>query len=221
MAKAKSDTKKIWIIRVVVAAVLIAALALSLIWTDAINEKLGLVGVKESAYGGNSLDTALAGGTATEDDVGKDLNVHFVDVGQGDACIIEFPDERTMLIDAAKAKDRDKLLTYIENNIKGSDGNTIAYFDYAILTHPDEDHCGGMGEVLTKYPAKTFYRPNVAATYDKNDFKDPLADQIIAATNDSKYNKKDTKAYDAAIEAGYNLSRKTGSKPPCISPTRP
>ena len=209
-AKAAERNKKIWLLRVIVAAVLIAALAVSLIWTDAINRKLGLVTVKESAYGGNSLETALAGGDATADEVGKDLNVHFVDVGQGDACIIELPDERTMLIDAAKAKDCDKLLTYIEDNIKDASGQTITYFDYAILTHPDEDHCGGMGEVLSTYPAKVFYRPNVAATYAKNAFEDPLADEIIAATGGNKNNQKDTKSYDAAIEAGYNLDRKNG-----------
>ena len=206
----KERNKKIWLLRLIVAAVLIAALAVSLIWTDAINKKFGLVGVKEEAYGGDSIETALSGGDGSVAEIGKDLNVHFVDVGQGDACIIELPDARTMLIDAATAKDRGKLLTYIEANIKDESGHTITYFDYAILTHPDEDHCGGMGEVLSTYPAKVFYRPNVAATYDKNEFEDPLAAEIIAATAGNKYNQKDTKAYDTAIEAGYNLSKKNG-----------
>lgn len=202
----KDASKKVWIVRVAVAAVLVAALLISLIWADAIDRKFGLVKTVESAYDGNSVDEVLAPG-----EIGENLNVHFVDVGQGDACIIEFPDDKTMLIDAGDTKSKNKtaLLSYIEENINDDEGNDITHFDYAILTHPDSDHCGGMYDVLTKYPAEVFYRPNVYSTYTKNGFTDP-ATNILQETNNSKNNQKDTAAYGKAIEAGYNTTKING-----------
>ena len=131
----------------------------------------------------------------------SELNVHFLDVGQGDSCIIELPDGKKMLIDAGENKKASKqaILGYIEENIKSADGKTIEYFDYAILTHPDSDHCGGMAAVLGEYPAKVFYRPNVYADHSGN-FTDP--EEGIKSLG--KNNIKDTAAYYNAIKAGYN-----------------
>ena len=110
------------IVRAVIALILIAGLLLSLIWTDKINRKLGLVPAADSAQ--NEQQTPDTG-TVTE--LGDDLNVHFVDVRQGDACIIEFPDDKKMLIDAGENNKTDKtaLLNYIEENIKDAEGNNI------------------------------------------------------------------------------------------------
>ncbi|MDE6397836.1 MAG: MBL fold metallo-hydrolase [Clostridiales bacterium] len=201
MAKETKSGKKIWAARVVLAAVLIAALLVSLLWTDAINRKFGLIQTEEKPYDGEYTAQEVL-------ELGGDLNVHFVDVGQGDACIIEFPDERTMLIDAGDThtKNKQNLLDYIEKNINDAEGNDITYFDFAVLTHPDSDHCGGMYDVLTKYPAKTFYRPSVYSSYTKNGFTDP--DTSIDRTN--KNNVKDTAAYGKAIEAGYNADKING-----------
>ncbi len=207
--KAKESNKKIWIARVVLAVVLIAALLISLLWTDAINRKLGLVKTVESAYDGNSTDEVLSPG-----EVGENLNVHFVDVGQGDACIVELPDNKKLLIDAGDThkENKDKLLSYIEEHINDAEGNDIRYFDYVILTHPDSDHCGGMGDILSKYPAKTFYRPNVYSSYAKGDFSDPAKPTVQASVSAEleKYNSKDTLAYYNAIRAGYNPDKVNG-----------
>lgn len=229
---AKSESKKIWIVRFAVAVVLIAALLISLIWADAINEKLGLVKVKEEAYGGNSLDTALSGGTATEAEVGDDLNVHFLDVGQADTCIIELPDDKNILIDAGNNDDKyiAYIKEYINEKIKNDDGSSITYFDYVILTHPDADHCGGMAKVLESYPAKKFFRPAVYAYNAKNPFEDPAKEildgltvngeamtyeEVIAVepsklNGSGKYRTKCTATYEKAIEAGYNYDQVNG-----------
>lgn len=195
------NNKKIWLVRITVALILIAALLVSLIWTDAINRKFGLIKTEEKPYDGEYSAQEII-------ELGGDLNVHFVDVGQGDACIIEFPDERTMLIDAGDTHTKNKtaLLDYIEENINDAEGNDITYFDFVVLTHPDSDHCGGMYDVLTQYPAKTFYRPSVYSSYTKNGFTDP--DTSIDRTN--KNNVKDTAAYGKAIEAGYNQDKING-----------
>ena len=60
------------------------------------------------------------------------LTVHFIDVGQGDACIVELPDGRTMIIDAGEnnKSTEAKLDQYIAANVADSDGeDSECYFD--------------------------------------------------------------------------------------------
>ena len=110
------------------------------------------------------------------------LQVHFLDVGQGDCSIIKLPDDKTILVDAGDNinKYKQKIIDYIDSNFPQLD-----YFDYAILTHTDADHSGGMKEVLTNYPAKTVYRPNVISSY--SGFTDPVIaiTQNISITDDN------------------------------------
>ena len=88
-----------------------------------------------------------------------ELAVHFVDVGQGDAIIIELPDGKNMIIDGGDGKSGRKtaLHTYIEYL-------EIEKFDYLMLTHSDEDHVGGLVSVVEKYEISTFYVPEVSTT---------------------------------------------------------
>ena len=188
---AKSSSKKMWIFRIVTTLVVGVALLISVIgFEDKINGALGLTKVSETKYEGTTSSEVI--------ELGGEMSVHFVDVGQGDACIVELPDDKTILIDGGDKDSEvaDNLLAYIENYIKTDDGKTIEYFDYAILTHPDADHCGSMDKVLNEYPAKNFYRPNVLATY--KGFTDPGKANLI-----SGYGEKETREYMSAIEAGH------------------
>lgn len=83
-----------------------------------------------------------------------ELRLHFVDVGQGDAIVAEFPDGRTMIVDAGceAYTARSALLRYI--NALG-----IEKFDLAAVTHPDEDHAGGMDDVLSCFGARKVFLP--------------------------------------------------------------
>ncbi len=175
--------------RLIIALVIVAALAVSLFFAQNINYALGLKSVSESAYDGDSTQKVLNGS-------GGSLNLHFVDVGQGDACIIELPDGRTMLIDSGERDSDDTLIKYIEANIKDDEGKAVTGFDFAVLTHSDSDHCGEMKDVLTRFPADTFYRPNQQATY--KGYADPGTADLYG-----DYSGKDTMKYKEAIEAGY------------------
>ena len=187
MAKTESANKT-RIVRICLAVLLIAALLCSLVWTDKIETKLG-------------WRTSEPVNDAQVTEFGKDLNVHFVDVGQGDACIVELPDDRTRLIDAGDHHTENKkaLLSYIDEHIKQPNGDTIEYFDFVILTHQDRDHCGGMYDVLTAYPAKTFYRPNVYSDNDDDTFIDPETTIKTLGKN----NICTTDTYDKALMAAY------------------
>ena len=93
-------------------------MGISLIWETKINITLGF-GSKEVA------------GVARES---IDLDVHFVDVGQGDATLVTCGGH-AMLIDAGD----DTRGTAIQNYLQKQ---KITRLDYLILTHPDADHIG-------------------------------------------------------------------------------
>lgn len=82
--------------------------------------------------------------------INGDLEVHFIDVGQGDAIFIELPNKDTMLIDAGPSSG------IVPNYIKSQGYSDI---DYVIATHPDADHITGMPEVLNTFEVGTFYMP--------------------------------------------------------------
>ena len=99
----------------------------------------------------------------------NELVVHFVDVGQGDASVIIFPNGQTMIIDAGPKTSQNLLIEYIRDNVKHISNNVI--IDYLILTHPDTDHSGGMCAIFEQFDVKHFYRPNIASkSEDTNQF---------------------------------------------------
>lgn len=75
------------------------------------------------------------------------LEVHFIDVGQGD-CTLLLSDDKVMLIDCAE----EIYGTAIQNYLQKRD---IKKIDYLILTHPDADHIGGAATVITKFDVET------------------------------------------------------------------
>lgn len=84
------------------------------------------------------------------------LRIHFIDVGQGDSTIIEFPDNKTMIIDGGN----DTLK--VQNTIlKYTASLKIEKFDYLIATHSDTDHVGALDAVLETYGSKSIYMPYV------------------------------------------------------------
>ena len=83
----------------------------------------------------------------------NELTVHYIDVGQGDATLIEC-DEQYMLIDAGN---NDKG-TLIQNYLMKQGVETL---DYVIGTHPDADHIGGLDVAIYKFDCETIILPDV------------------------------------------------------------
>ncbi|MGH2670935.1 MAG: ComEC/Rec2 family competence protein, partial [bacterium] len=73
------------------------------------------------------------------------LHLTVLDIGQGDATLIEGPDGTAALVDGGV--DPDLTLRRI--------GQTLPFherhIEVVILTHPHQDHLGGLGEVLRRY----------------------------------------------------------------------
>lgn len=85
------------------------------------------------------------------------MKVHFIDVGQGDATLIQTPSNKTILIDAGDRDWSGKVVDYI--NRQGI--NTI---DVIIVTHPHADHIGGMTDVINSLKVEEIYMPKVFHT---------------------------------------------------------
>jgi Predicted hydrolase (metallo-beta-lactamase superfamily) len=82
----------------------------------------------------------------------KQMEVHFIDVGQGDATLITC-DGHSMLIDAGD----DSKGTAIQNYLQKQ---KIQKLDYLILTHPDADHIGGAPVIITKFEINKVFVSN-------------------------------------------------------------
>ncbi len=68
------------------------------------------------------------------------LEVHFIDVGQGDASLV-ISDGETMLIDGGNPGDSNLIYTYLKKH-------GIKHIDYLVNTHPHADHVGGLAGAL-------------------------------------------------------------------------
>jgi len=88
-----------------------------------------------------------ASGWVNEDHVRDDpgLKVFYVDVGQGDGCIVESP-QGIMLIDGGPNKNFYKFLRYRYRHLLRK-GETI-HINSVVVSHPDADHFAGLTHVL-------------------------------------------------------------------------
>lgn len=123
---------------------------ISLIFGYNIFQKEG-IGLEESPYADalvNKNNSSNSDNLANFNSSSDNLKVHFVDVGQGDAAIIELKGHY-MLIDAGTNASESTLIEYI--NKLG-----IKKFDYVIGTHAHEDHIGGMDLVIKNYDIDRF-----------------------------------------------------------------
>lgn len=75
---------------------------------------------------------------------GRELEVYFLDVGQGDAIFIQAPGGNQVLIDGGPNKavlgELARVMPFYDRSI-----------DMVIESHPDSDHIGGLPEVLNRY----------------------------------------------------------------------
>lgn len=104
---------------------------------------------------------------------GDTLEVHFIDVGQGDATLIR-QGEHAMLIDAGN---NDKGIT-VQSYLQYLGVETL---DYVIGTHPDSDHVGGLDVILYKFSWETVFLPDLEK--DTRTYQDVL--QVIQDKNKS------------------------------------
>src|SRR4051812_15779162 len=98
--------------------------------------------IKEQPGGGGSSKPSAPLGKAQ-------LQVHMLDVGQGDSLLIITPEKKYVLIDAGLAQAGDRVIAALEKY-------QVDHIDLAVATHPHADHIGGMPKVLNAITVKKF-----------------------------------------------------------------
>ena len=86
------------------------------------------------------------------------LHVHFLDVGQGDAILVVSPEGAKALVDGGPHVQG--ATRALGRYLSGRDRD----LDLVVLTHPDEDHLGGLPEVLHRYDVDAVADTGMAST---------------------------------------------------------
>ena len=91
----------------------------------------------------NSFQSLAAPTKSTKQTITDTMEVHYIDVGQGDSTLIKCG-EHFMLIDAGDDSKGTLIQSYLQKQ-------NVDKLDYLILTHPDADHIGGAPVIITKF----------------------------------------------------------------------
>lgn len=98
------------------------------------------------------------------------LKVRYVDVGQGDGTVVEFPDGKTMVIDTGTDGGQ-RVIDTLE-----ADGRTTV--NWLVATHPDADHIGGLDEVLYATDVSQVWAPKATnSTHAYTNFLQAVKDE--------------------------------------------
>lgn len=114
----------------------------------------------------NKSDTttdALPTATSSDTEVNQttlaesgDVQVHIIDIGQGDSILIQ-SDNDTVLIDGGNKGKGDEVIDYLTE--KG-----ISTLTAVVSTHPDADHIGGLATIIHEMNVESVYAPRVTHT---------------------------------------------------------
>ncbi len=124
--------------------------------------------------------------------VDSNYKVHFIDVGQGDCALLQFPDGKNMMIDTGVSSSKNNLVRYL-------DALEVTQIDYLILTHPDSDHIGNASTIFEMYDIVSVYLPPIYSKYDEENNLD---------TN-KNYKTKTSNVWSKVVESAYNEKKST------------
>ncbi len=130
---------RLWVLALLCcSALLMASRQLALPLVQEVSDALGLYDEGKAA----AVTTAVTGET----------QLHFIDVGQGDATLIAQSGEYA-LIDAGFADATEDLLAYLQSL-------EIETIQVLVMTHPHADHIGAMDEIIDTFAIETVILPD-------------------------------------------------------------
>ena len=151
------------------AGIALATLTVALYFSAALTQPLpttlsttGSSGQQTAVQAPGESSQSDSGAPSTTAQASANVTIKFIDVGQGEAILIALP-EKTMLIDAGPTGSAPKIAQVLQELGRNK-------IDYLVATHPDEDHIGGMADIISNTQIGTIYAPNKTnntATYRK------------------------------------------------------
>ena len=206
MAKKSSAKLSKNVIIAVIAIILILAVALTVIYFAApsVFDRIAAFFTQSNENKGENP----GGGSALQRGEG-DLQIHFVDVGQGDCILILFPDGKDMLIDCGTTKggDLDTTLSYISAYI------TDGQIDYLMITHGDSDHVEYVDEFIETYDIDNIFMPNVKSLPSGTASSNKYQEQIATLDKDKVALFKDPDTLSSNVYAEFFIAALT--EPDC------
>lgn len=113
--------------------------------------------------------------TATQIPTNSTFEVHFIDVGQGDAALV-LCDNEAMLIDGGGSDDSSLIYSYLKQH-------NVSHLDYMVATHGHDEHVGGLAGALNFATVDIAYCS--VTDYDSeafSDFTKYLGNQNVSIT---------------------------------------
>ena len=146
------------------AGIALATLTVALYFSAALTQPLPTVVSPAGSpqQGSSASSQSGSGAPSATAQTSTNVTIKFIDVGQGEAILIALP-EKTVLIDAGPTGSAPKIAQVLQELGRNK-------IDYLVATHPDEDHIGGMADVISNTQIGTIYAPNKTnntATYRK------------------------------------------------------
>ncbi len=125
------------------------------------------------------------------------LVVRFLDVGQGDAVLLDLPDGTSMLVDGGDYRAGAVVAKRVRQEASG-------HLRHLVATHPHADHIGGLVDVLDTCETDEVWLPDVdPGTATSNELRDAITRSGAAVR---------------ACEAGMTLAQGEGFRVRCLWP---